>query len=59
MSELFGNVKEIPQTETIPFHLRSPYVAVKLYADWAIINCREDYGLYATNGTLFNHDSPR
>ncbi len=58
-SELYGKVKEIPQTETTPFHPRSPYAVAKLYAYWAVINYREAYGLYACNGILFNHESPR
>lgn len=58
-SELYGKVREIPQTETTPFHPRSPYAVAKLYAYWAVINYREAYGLYACNGILFNHESPR
>ena len=58
-SELFGLVKEIPQTETTPFHPRSPYGIAKLYAYWITINYREAYGMYACNGILFNHESPR
>ena len=58
-SELFGLVKEIPQTETTPFHPRSPYGVAKLYAYWITINYREAYGMYACNGILFNHESPR
>ncbi len=58
-SELFGKVKEIPQTETTPFHPRSPYGVAKLYAYWITINYRESYGIYACNGILFNHESPR
>lgn len=58
-SELFGKVKEIPQTEKTPFHPRSPYGVAKLYAYWIVVNYREAYGLHATNGILFNHESPR
>lgn len=58
-SELYGNVAEIPQKETTPFYPRSPYAAAKLYAYWIIRNYREAYGLYACNGILFNHESPR
>lgn len=58
-SELFGLVKETPQTEATPFHPRSPYAAAKLYAYWITINYREAYGLFACNGILFNHESPR
>jgi GDPmannose 4,6-dehydratase len=58
-SELFGNVVESPQTEKTPFHPRSPYGVAKLYAYWATINYREAYGIYACNGILFNHESPR
>jgi GDPmannose 4,6-dehydratase len=58
-SELFGKVQEIPQTEKTPFYPRSPYGVAKLYAHWAVINYREAYGLYACNGILFNHESPR
>lgn len=58
-SELFGKVREIPQTETTPFYPRSPYAVAKLYAYWIVINYRESYGLYACNGILFNHESPR
>jgi GDPmannose 4,6-dehydratase len=58
-SELFGKVREIPQRETTPFHPRSPYAAAKLYAYWITVNYRESYGLYACNGILFNHESPR
>jgi len=57
-SELFGKVKEIPQRETTPFYPRSPYSAAKLYAYWITINYREAYGIYASNGILFNHESP-
>jgi GDPmannose 4,6-dehydratase len=59
-SELFGGLPETaPQSETTPFHPRSPYGAAKLYAYWATVNYREAYGLYACNGILFNHESPR
>jgi len=58
-SELFGLVQEIPQRETTPFYPRSPYAVAKLYAYWITINYREAYGLYACNGILFNHESPR
>ena len=58
-SELFGKVEETPQRETTPFHPRSPYAVAKLYAYWAVKNYREAYGLFASNGILFNHESPR
>ena len=58
-SELFGLVKEVPQQETTPFHPRSPYGVAKLYAYWITVNYREAYGMYACNGLLFNHESPR
>lgn len=58
-SELYGKVQEIPQTETTPFYPRSPYAAAKLYAYWIVVNYRESYGMYACNGILFNHESPR
>jgi len=58
-SELFGKVLETPQRESTPFHPRSPYAVAKLYAFWATVNYREAYGLFATNGILFNHESPR
>jgi GDPmannose 4,6-dehydratase len=58
-SELFGKVKEIPQTEKTPFHPRSPYAVAKMYAYWIIVNYREAYNLFACNGILFNHESPR
>ena len=58
-SELFGKVKEIPQTEKTPFYPRSPYGVAKLYAYWIVLNYREAYGMYACNGILFNHESPR
>ena len=58
-SELYGKVKEVPQRETTPFHPRSPYGVAKLYAYWITINYREAYGIFACNGILFNHESPR
>jgi GDPmannose 4,6-dehydratase len=58
-SELYGLVKETPQTESTPFHPRSPYAVAKLYAYWITVNYREAYGMYACNGILFNHESPR
>ena len=58
-SELYGLVQETPQTETTPFRPRSPYAVAKLYAYWIAVNYREAYGLYACNGILFNHESPR
>lgn len=58
-SELYGLVQETPQRETTPFHPRSPYAVAKLYAYWITVNYREAYGLYACNGILFNHESPR
>jgi len=58
-SELYGLVQEIPQKETTPFYPRSPYAVAKLYAYWIVVNYREAYGLYACNGILFNHESPR
>jgi GDPmannose 4,6-dehydratase len=57
-SELYGRVQEIPQRETTPFYPRSPYAAAKLYAYWVTVNYREAYGLHASNGILFNHESP-
>ena len=57
-SELFGKVQEVPQRETTPFYPRSPYAAAKLYAHWVTINYREAYGIHASNGILFNHESP-
>jgi GDPmannose 4,6-dehydratase len=57
-SELYGLVQETPQSETTPFHPRSPYAVAKLYAYWIVINYREAYGMYACNGILFNHESP-
>lgn len=58
-SELYGDVRETPQTELTPFYPRSPYGVAKLYAYWITINYRESYGIYACNGILFNHESPR
>lgn len=58
-SELYGLVQEIPQKETTPFYPRSPYAVAKLYAYWIAVNYREAYGIYACNGILFNHESPR
>lgn len=57
-SELFGKVQEVPQKETTPFYPRSPYACAKLYAYWIVVNYRESYGLHASNGILFNHESP-
>lgn len=57
-SELYGLVQEIPQKETTPFYPRSPYAVAKMYAYWITVNYREAYGMYATNGILFNHESP-
>ncbi len=57
-SELYGDAAEFPQTETTPFRPRSPYAAAKLYAYWMVVNYREAYGLHASNGILFNHESP-
>lgn len=58
-SELYGTAKEIPQSETTPFYPRSPYGCAKLYAYWITVNYRESYGIFACNGILFNHESPR
>ncbi len=58
-SELFGLVQEVPQRETTPFYPRSPYAAAKMYSYWISVNYREAYGIYACNGILFNHESPR
>src|SRR5712664_134056 len=58
-SEMFGKVQEVPQQETTPFYPRSPYGAAKVYAYWVTVNYRESYGLFACNGILFNHESPR
>ena len=57
-SELYGKVQAVPQSETTPFYPRSPYAAAKLYAYWIVVNYREAYGLHASNGILFNHESP-
>src|ERR1700687_230432 len=58
-SEMFGKAAEVPQRETTPFHPRSPYACAKCYAHWQTVNYREAYELFATNGILFNHESPR
>jgi len=58
-SEMYGKAQEVPQRETTPFYPRSPYGAAKVYAYWVTVNYRESYGLYACNGILFNHESPR
>jgi GDPmannose 4,6-dehydratase len=58
-SEMFGKVQAVPQTETTPFYPRSPYACAKLYAHWITVNYRESYGLHASSGILFNHESPR
>jgi len=58
-SEMFGKVDETPQTETTAFHPRSPYAVAKVYSYWVTINYREAYGIHASNGILFNHESPR
>ncbi len=58
-SEMYGKVREVPQKETTPFHPRSPYGCAKVFAYWATVNYREAYGLHASNGILFNHESPR
>lgn len=58
-SELYGKVQEVPQRETTPFYPRSPYAVAKLYGYWIVINYREAYGMFACNGILFNHESPR
>jgi GDPmannose 4,6-dehydratase len=58
-SEMYGKVAETPQTETTPFHPRSPYACAKVYSFWQTVNYREAYGMYACNGILFNHESPR
>ena len=58
-SEMFGKVQEIPQKETTPFYPRSPYGVAKVYGYWITVNYRESYGMFATNGILFNHESPR
>ncbi|MGH9273449.1 MAG: GDP-mannose 4,6-dehydratase, partial [Acidimicrobiales bacterium] len=58
-SEMFGKVQEVPQTEATPFYPRSPYGVAKLYGHWITVNYRESYGLHASSGILFNHESPR
>lgn len=58
-SEMYGKVMEVPQTETTPFYPRSPYACAKVFGYWITVNYRESYGLFAANGTLFNHESPR
>merc|ERR1712014_449924 len=58
-SELFGLVQEVPQKETTPFSPRSPYAVAKLYGYWIMVNYRESYDMFAVNGILFNHESPR
>ena len=58
-SEMYGKVQEVPQRETTPFYPRSPYGAAKVYAYWVTVNYRESYGIFACNGILFNHESPR
>ena len=58
-SEMFGRVREVPQTETTPFYPRSPYGVAKVYGHWITVNYRESYGLHASSGILFNHESPR
>ena len=58
-SEMFGKVREVPQTEDTPFHPRSPYGVAKVYGHWITVNYRESYGLHASSGILFNHESPR
>jgi GDPmannose 4,6-dehydratase len=58
-SEMYGKVQEVPQTETTPFWPRSPYGCAKVFGYWATVNYRESYGLFASNGILFNHESPR
>jgi len=58
-SEMFGKVQAVPQTETTPFWPRSPYAVAKVYSYWATVNYRESYGMHASNGILFNHESPR
>src|SRR6185436_902325 len=58
-SEMYGKVMEVPQKETTPFYPRSPYGCAKVFAYWITVNYRESYGLHASNGILFNHESPR
>src|SRR3546814_9307734 len=56
---MYGKVHAVPQTEETPFHPRSPYACAKVYAYWITVNYRESYGMHASNGILFNHESPR
>ncbi|MCB1047526.1 MAG: GDP-mannose 4,6-dehydratase, partial [Calditrichaeota bacterium] len=56
---MYGRVTEVPQNETTPFHPRSPYACAKLFSHWQVVNYRESYGMHASNGILFNHESPR
>merc|ERR1712241_612639 len=58
-SEMYGRVQEVPQSETTPFYPRSPYACAKVYSYWITVNYRESYGIFAVNGILFNHESPR
>ena len=58
-SEMFGKVREVPQNEATPFYPRSPYGVAKVYGHWITVNYRESYGLFASSGILFNHESPR
>merc|ERR1719513_438622 len=58
-SEMYGKVQEVPQSELTPFYPRSPYACAKVYAYWIVVNYREAYGMHASNGILFNHESPR
>src|SRR6266566_3959293 len=58
-SEMFGKAQEVPQSEKTPFWPRSPYGVAKVFSYWATVNYRESYGLFATNGIMFNHESPR
>ena len=58
-SEMYGKVQEVPQTEETPFYPRSPYACAKVYSYWITVNYRESYGMHASNGILFNHESPR
>ena len=58
-SEMYGKVREVPQTENTPFYPRSPYAVSKVSGIWITVNYRESYGLHASNGILFNHESPR
>ena len=57
-SEIYGKVQQVPQNKTTPFYPRSPYAAAKLYAHWITVNYREAYGIHASNGIMFNHESP-